>query len=114
VYIRERLYPIFPAPIQLAIWAEISSLPAGKHTVEMRFGIANKGWLRAQIQLEASVDGPVSIIIPPMQVLVEEASKFELQVQNGEEFESVRKKKIILGKTKDAFNLFAIGQEPPS
>jgi hypothetical protein len=114
VYTGEVVVPAFPSPIQLAVWAEIGNMPIGKRTIELRIGIENKGWLNAQIQLEATAEGPVSFVIPPMQILVEESSDFELQVQNGKEFETVRKKRIIAGPTKDPFNLYAIGQEPPS
>jgi hypothetical protein len=113
VYTGDIVMQTFPGSIQLAVWTEIRNLTAGQHLIELRFGIEKKGWLGAQVHLEAAVEGPASFVVPPMQVLVDEDTEFVLQVKNGDEFETIRKKRIIRGQTVEPFNV-SIGEQPRS
>jgi hypothetical protein len=115
VFSGDIIVPAFPVTIQLSAWAELRSAPIGTTVVNLRIGLTDKPWVIASITLENQVDArPISFVVPPLQVFIEKDCEFILQVQNGEEYEDLRRKKIYLGAVPQAFTVSNVAQPPSS
>lgn len=117
VYSSDIVLGSFPATIPFAIWIEIYVSEPGAAAVEFRFGLAGREpiTLKADLRLEKS--GHASIVLPSMQVLIEEEGELYLdarEAKEGADWHPLKRKKVIRGAVVSGFSVSTPASDAPS
>lgn len=98
VYSGEIVLPSFPNWFPANLWIEVDTPEVGKHEVVLRISLTNKPPIQVKFAIDVSRPGTSSIAIPGLQLQAEEECDLLIEVQEGEEWRVLRRKKIMQGQ----------------
>jgi hypothetical protein len=107
VYTGEILVSSFPSWFPAALWIEIETLEIGRYDVTLRFSLTDKPPILMKAGIEVSRSGTIAIACPGLQLHAEKECEFILEVQDGEEWKVLKRKKIMQGNVNLAFPTLA-------
>jgi hypothetical protein len=114
VYSGEIVLPSFPNWFPASLWIEVDTPEVGKYDVSLRIGLTNKPPLNIKFRIEVNRPGTSAIVIPGLQLQAEEECDLVIEVQDGEEWHLLRRKKVMRGEVTLPYAVPAIAAPPAS
>ena len=105
VYSGEIVLRSFPNQFPASLWIEADTPKAGKHEVVLRVSLTNKPPFQIKFAIDVRRPGTSSIAIPGLQLQAEEECDLVIEVQEGEEWRVLKRKKIMRGDVSSAMSI---------
>lgn len=112
VYSGEIVLPSFPSWFPASLWFEIETLEVGKYEVMVRFSLTDKPPVLLKAGLDVSRTGGTSMVLAGLQLFAENECELIVEIQDGEEWRVLKRKKVIKGNVTLPFP--ALTGPPPS
>jgi hypothetical protein len=98
VYSGDIVVSSLPAWLPMAFWIEASAKQIGRHDRSFRITVADNPPLVLKSELQIEQLGSLAIMISGLQIYFEKEGTLLLEVQEGEEWKTLKSKKIIIGQ----------------
>ena len=111
-YAGDVIVPEFPAQISVAFWVELQAVALGDFKLKLRVRLQDKKPVTLQVDINVVKLERFSLSVPTLQVLVQEESEILLEVNEDDDWKTLKTKKIIKGDVPQS--IIPIASPPPS
>lgn len=98
VYTGDIVVQDFPAWVRLSVWIEMLPSATGEHHMTFRVGMTDRTLSELMLRLQIREIASMGISLPNTAHLIEKETEFVVELKEGTEWRSLKRKKIIKGR----------------